>query len=196
MPLFNWILRVGAGLSYSSKYDGMREIESLIITQKMHELCGNYRGVIIHQTINLELGLDLFIAEFFAIEEYRMNDLFVLFSSAKSPITLYDKFTFLSYILKNYYKEFLNNHPKFLQIIQGIIDLRNIAGHRRIHFTEEIISNFDNNIIYLSWTASKKSKSKIEIFKLSGEVVDEFSNKIDEGMKGLNILMDSLKRNK
>ncbi|MCV9387322.1 hypothetical protein [Reichenbachiella ulvae] len=166
------------------------EVERDEILKNMADLCSKYRGIIIHETIFIETGIDLLISGYFTNnDKIRSEDLHILIAHKSSGISFSSKFQILSYLLNTHFIDFKKKHPKFLKSLDDLMNIRNKVAHRRMLVPEKII-DFDNDTIHLYWSSTKKGRFVMETEILNSKVISDFIDSKNKIYHQLNELID------
>ena len=147
--------------------------------EKDEDISAYYRGLLIQQTIDLELRMEIIIGRFLSMNnQERTLDLIEIFDIA--IVDFSQKMKIIIYIIKKNFQTFLNsksdlidNRDKLFNYMEFIMTNRNILAHRR--------PDFDNqNYLKMTWAkTAKKSIQKTE-FALDKVFINEFKTKCNE----------------
>lgn len=141
--------------------------------EKMSRLCANYRGTIIHETIFIETGVDTCVTEFLSgSNSARVEDLYRLLVHKQSGVSFSSKMLMLTYIVKNYFQEFDKRNKDLTQSINSLIEIRNMAAHRKMKIPKDF-SEFDGETINLHWVSTKKGLPKEEGIKMNLKFIND-----------------------
>ena len=124
------------------KYDRQRVADLLTYAKRVNDK----RGELINESANLEAILDSLIVTHFCSEQKKQNELLPVIQK----LVLEKKIDLLKIILKDNYKEFVNEYPDTIKHLTEIRIMRNYLAHRMLHTTLETASeNLKNKTVAL-----------------------------------------------
>ncbi|WP_288956058.1 hypothetical protein [uncultured Polaribacter sp.] len=143
--------------------------------EKDEDISAYYRGLLIQQTIDLELRMEIIIGRFLSMNnQERTLDLIEIFDIAK--IDFSQKVRILKFIIRKHITEFLSeketlteNRDKFFSDLTYIMERRNELAHSKFDINT-------NDWLKLKWTGfNNKSELIKKELKLTKEFRDEYS---------------------
>jgi hypothetical protein len=138
--------------------------------EKKEDIAAYYRGLLIQDTIDLELRMEIIIGRFLSKNNQdKVIDLIEIFDIAM--IDFSQKIKILKYIVKKYLKNFPTGDRKnFFSDLTYVMERRNELAHRRQ-------DKESNDYLKLTWTKTDNDKLKIVELNLSDEFKTEFKEK-------------------
>jgi hypothetical protein len=124
---------------------GKLEIKNMRELMTLSEFC---RGSIISELVYLERHVDEFLSRYFCGNNNdKRRDLFQLILATKR-MTFNGKKEAIGYILKNNYKQFIEEHPEFLDTFEKIIPERNRMAHYMLDTSHNCVENYNKDGVF------------------------------------------------
>ena len=131
------------------------------------------RGSFIERIVGIERQIDTFLSNYFSKNEFVGNELHEMLWCTER-ITIGSKKDIMFIILKKHYKDFLNEHPRFMDILERLIPHRNIFAHL------EFDINSDEAARKHSLVFKKYKNGKLELKEYTGEVLAQLNGELSE----------------
>ena len=117
------------------------------------------RGNFLHRVIELETFIDAYIAQHFASDDTKLEEIFCLMLSPR--ISLENKKQVFVYLVDKYNPEFKREHKKYSSILTKIIEWRNVFAHYPIDITDEAVKTFEEKKL-ITFIKHKNSDDNLE----------------------------------
>jgi hypothetical protein len=157
-----------------------KEIEPLII-----EASRLSRGTIIQMMTEVEIMIDVYVAELFTKDPDKIEQ---LICNTFARITLENKRQMFCFYVDRYNPEFKSSHPKYAKDLKDIIEKRNKYAHNPVDFSNEAIEKYKNETTYYLIKTRYSKRAKVEKITISQKVFNDLENQIRYYLEALKKL--------
>ena len=164
-------------------------------TNTLENLCMQYRGIIIHQVIDIETLIDSLLTGYYigyddvpmfstdSRTPWDKQEEFIHSFLSRQNVNLDGKLTSLIFLLEHHCSEYLSEHPSLKPNLRKLVEKRNVFAHMKFNALE---SNLEKQEIILYKYTTEDGKKKTAKVVMNPDKMDDLSRKFIKSIKELN----------